>query len=267
MATMVSVALERSIENGLSPHLISLAAKKLARRLGKLETERSRLPTEDTSRAIYDLFFHATEAELERILKRSSDCIQRSEERFWQSVVRVIPKLSQKPRDGDEYLEFPASGQWLGAFWSSSTRALDSSCASSGVPMDDCNGPGNALWLAQRLHGSVDLEYETTRQFDSTCLARTSKQRVATHSVRLREYIDNMYGVYNGSPEHMSLMILVALGIWVQMDMCAVIGCPLLAQYSPPFTPESLDFLHSPTIGLMERLCKVQSYLDSRRAQ
>lgn len=62
----------------------------------------------------------------------------------------------------------------------------------------------------------------------------------------------------------MSLFILKVFELWVNMDKCAIIACPILRDYHPVFTPKSLDVLHLSTVSEMRRLQAVQSYLQGR---
>ncbi|KAL6877133.1 hypothetical protein J3F83DRAFT_759426 [Trichoderma novae-zelandiae] len=70
---------------------------------------------------------------------------------------------------------------------------------------------------------------------------------------------------YDGDPVQQSIRILTIFELWVRMDECAIVSCPLLRNYCPVFTPELLDALQLPTLDSMRRLQAVQLYIATRQ--
>jgi hypothetical protein len=84
----------------------------------------------------------------------------------------------------------------------------------------------------------------------------------------LRRLIENYHRIaapqYSSNPESLSLMILVALELWVGCDEVAVASCPLLEQYNPGIPWEILQGLLLPFKEQMKRLHEVENYLIRR---
>lgn len=70
---------------------------------------------------------------------------------------------------------------------------------------------------------------------------------------------------YSGNPEGTSVAILTVFELWVACDKVAVHKCPMLAEYPPDMPPEILQSLLLPRSHQMERLSKVEMYLQERQ--
>ena len=71
-------------------------------------------------------------------------------------------------------------------------------------------------------------------------------------------------GHYAHNPEGLSVMILTLLDIWAACDKLAVRTCPMLAEYAPKVTLDALQNLLLPYPCQMERLHKLEAYLNGR---
>lgn len=84
----------------------------------------------------------------------------------------------------------------------------------------------------------------------------------------LRRLIENYHRLaapqYSSNPESLSLMILVALELWVGCDELAVASCPLLKDYDPGIPREMFQGLLLPFKEQMARLHEVEKYLIRR---
>lgn len=69
---------------------------------------------------------------------------------------------------------------------------------------------------------------------------------------------------YAGNPEGLSVMILTLLDIWVACDKIAVRTCTMLADYAPEIPTDMLQNLLLPYPFQMERLHKLERYLNER---
>lgn len=70
---------------------------------------------------------------------------------------------------------------------------------------------------------------------------------------------------YSPNPEGTSVAILTVFELWVACDKVAVHKCPMLAEYPPDMPPEILQSLLLPQSHQMERLSKVEMYLQERQ--
>lgn len=70
---------------------------------------------------------------------------------------------------------------------------------------------------------------------------------------------------YQGNPEATSVMILTVSELWVAADKVATRICPLLSQFDTGVPVAVLQKLLLPFLGQMERLSKLETYLQSRQ--
>ena len=80
----------------------------------------------------------------------------------------------------------------------------------------------------------------------------------------LSRYIDIALPHYNGNPERLSIAFLVILELWMSIDRCAIEWQPRLKAFSPEIPINALEPLFLPHRGQMERLCRVEAYLELR---
>jgi hypothetical protein len=69
---------------------------------------------------------------------------------------------------------------------------------------------------------------------------------------------------YSRNPEGISIMILTLFELWVACDKAAVKKCQMLSEYSPNVPLDALQSLLLPHITQMERLLKLETYLQDR---
>ncbi|KAI1749778.1 hypothetical protein F4782DRAFT_533039 [Xylaria castorea] len=71
---------------------------------------------------------------------------------------------------------------------------------------------------------------------------------------------------YSTNPEALSAMLLTIFELWIACDDAAVNLCPLLSQYNPGVPCDVLQNLLLPLASQMQRLRRVEQYLDDRSA-
>lgn len=71
---------------------------------------------------------------------------------------------------------------------------------------------------------------------------------------------------YKSNPENISLMILTCLELWIACDKSACQRHPLLLDYDPRLPKGLLESLILPLKAEMERLLRIEEYLDHRRS-
>ncbi|KAL9048999.1 MAG: hypothetical protein Q9162_007441 [Coniocarpon cinnabarinum] len=70
---------------------------------------------------------------------------------------------------------------------------------------------------------------------------------------------------YRGSPEDYSKMLLTIMQIWMSLDSVTIQHLPLLQDYDPEISSDLFHSLLLPTRPEMDRLSKVEEYLNARR--
>ncbi|CAG8973653.1 hypothetical protein HYALB_00002219 [Hymenoscyphus albidus] len=81
----------------------------------------------------------------------------------------------------------------------------------------------------------------------------------------IQDYTKVATSAYANNPEDISLMLLTTMDLWVALDKCATHQEPLLKNYQPGFPPLLFDPLLLPKRIQMERLARVENYIQGRR--
>ena len=113
----------------------------------------------------------------------------------------------------------------------------------------------------------TDLELWVENSLDDWLRANMELQDAVTALAALIDtYITAASLAYKNMPEDISLMILTSMDLWAALDKLALHHCDLLHKYSPEFPPSLFEPLLLPQQSQMERLLRVERYLDRRRA-
>ncbi|RFU36269.1 hypothetical protein B7463_g125, partial [Scytalidium lignicola] len=111
----------------------------------------------------------------------------------------------------------------------------------------------------------VDLELWVEGQLNTWLKMHLSSQSSCSIIADLiLHYTTTATSTYAGSPEDMSLMFLTTMDLWVALDKCAVHHEGLLRDYKPGFPPSLFDPLLLPKREQMERLARIEEYLEIR---
>jgi hypothetical protein len=99
-------------------------------------------------------------------------------------------------------------------------------------------------------------------------------QRIDLHQIdmiklikALHKYIDTSLSHYRGNPERLSVAFLTILEIWVFIDHQVIDWLPKLKEYSPEIPVNVLEPLLLPLRCQMERLARVEIYLERRQRE
>lgn len=113
----------------------------------------------------------------------------------------------------------------------------------------------------------TDLELWVGDSLDDWLRANMERQDAVTALAALIDtYISAASLTYKDMPDDISLMILTSMDLWAALDKLALHHCTLLHKYSPEFPPSLFEPLLLPQKSQMERLLRVEQYLDRRRA-
>ncbi|KAB8223469.1 hypothetical protein BDV33DRAFT_200446 [Aspergillus novoparasiticus] len=205
------------------------------------------------------------------VCQKSIDIVTGAFEARWEyfkrSTRRKIESLPQVAEDKDLRLRLPNSLPYLKAILSCS-RQSRGACKVIDPTLLDKNS-----------------KKDTTEQFSAMTTRYTSLSDMeltmesVTHEIpnekgkcealcmevsrQFEGYMSAVGDAYENDPEQMGVFILCVFELWTQMDKCARVVCPLLADYHPWLIPELLDVLLSRRCH-MERLQKVQDYIHER---
>ena len=130
------------------------------------------------------------------------------------------------------------------------------------------------LSLFSKLSGSqirlylTDLELWVENSLDDWLLANMEIQdAITTLAALIKTYLTAASLAYKDMPEDISLVILTSMDLWAALDKLALHHCDLLHKYSPEFSQSLFEPLLLPQKSQMERLLRVEQYLDRRRAE
>ena len=114
----------------------------------------------------------------------------------------------------------------------------------------------------------TDLELWVENSLDDWLLANMEIQDAITALAALiNTYITAASLAYKDMPEDSSLVILTSMDLWAALDKLALHHCNLLHKYSPEFPLSLFEPLLLPQKSQMERLLRIEQYLDRRRAE
>lgn len=270
-SVMASVCRKLCAATTECPDRLAFARSKLARRLAKLEQRR----TIATPRMVevINMMFSRHEKGFESAMRLANDKLQN----LWSLIrARTTKRVLPLPRRAD-----PASTS-LSLYHSRSflQRILKEALYGR---------PPVPLCLEQRLRNGLDFstkieghhaqsatDYLILADFEID-LKRKLKQYVEYGPQEdlseicmdlkhvLRQYQHAALPAYRSNPEQMSLALITIMELWQGLDSTATKLFPLLAKYNPGFPCDLLFFLQVSQLEDLQRLQKVEDYLDNRR--
>ncbi|KAI2607876.1 hypothetical protein GGR54DRAFT_633161 [Hypoxylon sp. NC1633] len=234
----------------LSSESTVMLRSKLCRRMAKLELDKASTKPVNTNIDIDQSLLNRVSPMIKRVIQNATVQVESAWEHFKRVTTRKVPALPSRAPEHALRLSLPNSGKHL-------DRLL------SGQPQ--WTATISSLHLPQPLDRAVRQTQEFTDHAFRLAATEAGVERVSTihlpHQYQLRcvevsKQIDNLFAevgkAYDSDPEQMSAMILALFTLWVRLDECAILACPLLGDYLPVFRPELLD--------------KIQSYLARRRS-
>ncbi|KAK3947939.1 hypothetical protein QBC32DRAFT_382607 [Pseudoneurospora amorphoporcata] len=250
----------------LAVEMVMTLRAKLCRRLAKLESDK--VHASESARPVYDQLFACLSPWFKTIIQVATQEVTRTWELHKASVQRKISILPSKPEIANFKLKLENSGNYLHSllylnpYPLREIPCLDLRAMKSGML-------GRATKFAERYLKLAELEDKTQQAVEreiqnppsSTDGYRLGCLRISETIIKL---IAEVGDAYDNDPAQMSHHILNVLYSWVSMDYYATSFCPLLSNYHPFFTPESLDLLHLPSLSDMARLHEIQEYLKQR---
>jgi hypothetical protein len=261
MSHLLSDTLSVSVPHESIHHL----RLKLGRRLSKLVVDRDRIWG---AKEEHDEIFRGLHTSFERTLSSAASFLHSHWESFKRRSARIIRPLPQYASSSDLDLTLPLSGQYL-------HRVFYERLVSSRI---DHRTPAQVLGHYEKSKETKPFTFVCKRYIALAKFEEENIQSATTdawdglnrkkYCIRLAEkihsYVSMATDAFDNYPELKSRMILNLLGLWMAMDQAARSSFPLLSQYHPGFEADMLDVLQLSTLDELERLQKVQMYIDYR---
>lgn len=240
--------------------------KKICRRIVKLEIDKDRASSPTTLIRIEYLFIRS-EPCLRRAVNAASEFIEASWKRQKLNMEKKIPALPRKASPTDLRLDLHVSGQHLQDIMAGWAKPRKREIGLVNMSVDEA--AKKHLNSFARLHCElVDSEMAS----EKFCLeppsspAREQRKVIGQASQRIHGYLEQATKLYRNNPQLMSTAILNIMDLWVKMDRGACGLYPLLREYHPVFLPNMLDVLLASNFDDMERVQRIQLYLQARIA-
>ena len=134
------------------------------------------------------------------------------------------------------------------------------------------NGPGSGEEVLLSLKKPSSNPLERTIQLydfevwvaDQLPNANPADLDIVALNSALSQYIDVALPHYKGNPERLSIAFLIIFELWMSIDRCVIEWQPKLKEFSPEIPTNVLEPLLLPHRSQMERLCRVEAYLELR---
>ncbi|KAL6794454.1 hypothetical protein J3E68DRAFT_450980 [Trichoderma sp. SZMC 28012] len=250
----------------LDPSLIMTLRTKLCRRMVKLEQERYNFVQH---RENFESFFNHIAPKIRVSIEFSNDRVEKLWNDFKRKSIRRIEKLPPRASDKSLQLSLEKSGSYLEQLLKSHKLRPTSSKDGSVQLPDPLDAPVQEVRaFTKKLFSLAEMEHKfelgnllnrpNTGDAEKICLMLAKDIDMVMHRIGK---------MYDGDPALQSIKILTIFDLWMRMDTCALISCPLLGEYRPVFVPSLLDALQLPSLSDMKRLLVVQTYLANRHAK
>lgn len=253
----------------LSAENCNFLRSKLCRRLAKLEIEK-----ENSSAGSYPTYvqlFAVVGPFCQKAIDLAASTFEAAWRTFKEDFRRKVPLLPIRADERDLHLTLPNSSSFLGEVFKNTKHPESQSVV---VDLDVIgqrardNIPKELADLTERYDSLAELEWNIESKERETPKTKNECEALCMDLARQIENYRKAVGTaYDGDSEQMSTFILNVFELWVHMDKCATVAFPLLKDYHPGFKPELLDVLLLSRLSFMERLQKIQIYLQNRCTQ
>ena len=266
-ACVVHACLLEDVLHQLSPEMLLFLKAKLCRRLVKLQQDMSNAPS--TSKIAYRHMFDILEPFFLKITQSTAQHVERIWTNFKASIKRPISILPRSAGPRDLYLTLPNSGRYLASILN---EASFQSRRTRFSPIPQLSRRSNFSVTAHHLEKfnrryfalaelEVAIEDEVRLGASSTF---TSKEGCIKYAAQISKYLSAVSCSYDDSAEQKSIMLLTVMELFCALDRCACDEFNLLTDFHPGITAELLDALQLSRLQDMERLQRIQDYLQER---
>ncbi|KXX81310.1 hypothetical protein MMYC01_201930 [Madurella mycetomatis] len=249
-----------SAHSSLTVDQVHFLKAKLCRRLVKLDVARSRAQDQNVLH-IADVLFSQLTPRINIIIQDAVLRVESLWREFKQGSTKTIPALPRRALRSDTTLSLRVSGDVLRRIQATPFRRTTKSQPKWVPPHDfDMASETNEHFT------KFATPYFRITELESTLheLDVFSEAASPDLSLHIRRFVEMGLPLYSGNVGQMSLLILNVMELWMRFDQETCRKFPLLRQYHPAFTPETMDALHLARYEDMVRLQTIQLYLDGR---
>ncbi|KAK0715578.1 hypothetical protein B0H67DRAFT_665770 [Lasiosphaeris hirsuta] len=253
--------------SSLHPEMVMTVKAKLCRRLAKLEMDKPQAT--ETAQEACRMLFTALGGWFNSVVHNATSTVEGVWSQYKSSILRRVPELPHKLEANDPCfrLSLRNSRKHLRQILHLRPQNQTFTFSLQLPPMEDgtlkqLTDLANSQFKLFELEQDIEIQEKEPPSSEDT-----SRERCLELSDMIISLIDQVGEAYHDDPAQTSLLVLSLLDLWVAMDRCAIVVCPLLYEYIPFFTAESLDVLHLPRLEDMMRLQTIQVYLQERRLE
>ncbi|KAK9425871.1 hypothetical protein SUNI508_12849 [Seiridium unicorne] len=259
---LISTVLAQFLEDctgTISSELSLKARDKLATRLAKLEQDVDSL--QSTSSMLRELL-STTTSFFEKVLDEAGSEITRVCEHYRRNFVRSIESLPPRASLSDLQMKLPNSGKFL-------THLLETSppqqtaYLSITLPKLESTMKQSVRFMKEYVELS-EFEASVKKPVELFPAAGSVTDNCAKIADSCGRLIDRIGSAYISNPAQMSKYLLIVFELWIRMDEEAIKGCSILTAFHPIFAPELLDVLQFSSREELQRIRRVQEYLQRR---
>ncbi|KAK0671660.1 hypothetical protein QBC41DRAFT_344465 [Cercophora samala] len=240
-----------SAQASLDADQVHFLKAKLCRRLVKLDVDRDNVQSGDGLPDI-DTLFEKLTPQINKIINDATLRVAAEWDAFKKAHARPIPELPKRISPADLTLPLKLSGTML--------RDLQTSWGKTARGQ-------YRRWAAPDNFDLGSVTNKHLREFAQPLFRVTQQEmllRDGSPNESLKNYLQTALPLFQGNPEQLSILILNAMEIWMRLDQATCLQFPLLTDYHPVFTPESLNVLHLATYKDMVRLQAIQTHIARR---
>ncbi|KAF2135526.1 uncharacterized protein K452DRAFT_303485 [Aplosporella prunicola CBS 121167] len=242
--------------------LLDFMKRKLSRRLAKLEV--NKIHASAHTRPLYEAMFTMLDTLFKTTLGNANKRIEAEWAFLKKSIQRPVPRLLRNTPRNDTVLSLPCSIVYLQKVmaWQQHQNVVHH------VPRYfDFARVTDATFhvFARRYFSLCELESVVKQSLSREPLSREDLyMRCEQLAEQIHQYLDAVGDSYDSDPEQKSTMLLIVMRLWMAMDRYAIDLFPLLAEFNPNVSPNSLDVLRLPHSVDLHHLMDLQQYLKRR---
>ena len=255
MAYLMAKVCKLTVVHHLRPDIQTLVNNKVIYRLSKLDSNAIETVTSEVTTTV----------------QHGLDYVERAWHQFCERNRTNIARLPSRATEADVTLSLHNSREHLRQAIERSSEVVEIGdyepppparlkFGQNGQPqVDQLEQPDTNLYIL------VDFEEWVLEKLQQWMKARQSSDRDCKWLLHaLQTYVDAGRASYRCNPRALSIMVLVAMTIWIELDKTCVYLYPLLEQYHPEIPETLFEPLLLPHYSQMEAVRRIELYLRER---
>ena len=245
----------------LAPELTLLLRSKLCRRLAKLEMDKANVPPED--RPVYQQLLASTSNLFKDAILSANSQVELAWSSYKKQITPSVPRLPLRASKEALRLSLANSGSYLDSLLCLKTVSQGNAGLVKTPSLGDAMAPGQFQGFTDQCYKLAKLE-AAALESQKPVKQPSAASGCTGFAKDIVKLIRHVKGTLESNSEQVSVSLLALFSLWVKMDRCVTMECPLLLDYHPGFDPELLDVLQLSTLWEMEQVQKIQEYLRDR---